>query len=309
MEVVVQNQLNAPSTVGDVIGQAFRLCRSNIKFLARIQLMPTIIELLGNLLIVVGAHDLASGESSHIWQSLAIMAPGLILRLVGEFLLTMRHLAVIRWFTGFASNFKEAYDFVWKRKFYLIFAVLAIYMLLTATIIFWCIFIGVSLVFAKMKALAIFSAIGVLVGTLSMLLSMLLSTLPLIIIGPSIACDNTDFTTILGDALKLTGSNFLRTMFFSILLLVSIYAIAAALDSVPIIVTLVEYARAIIAGGVHAMPKSLSLPTQVFSAVWRSGSNMFVSPMVFVACGLYYVDIRMRLDGLDLKNILTKLKN
>ncbi|MDR3617398.1 MAG: hypothetical protein P4L53_27835 [Candidatus Obscuribacterales bacterium] len=305
----VQNQLVAPSTVGDVIGQSFRLCRSQIKFLARIQLMPTIIELLGNLLIVVGAHNIASGDTSHIWQSLAILMPGLFLRLLGEFFLTMRHMAVIRWFTGFSSNYKDAYDFVWTRKFYLVFAVTAIYMMLTASVVFWCVVMGVSLVFVKVKALAIVAAIGAIGSVAAMFASLLICTLPLILIAPAIACESTDFTTVMGEGLKLTFSNLFRTLFFGGLLIVTVYVIAAALDSVPIVVTLVEYARAIIYGGAKGLPKTINLYTQIFSSVWRSASNMFVSPLVFVACGLFYADVRMRVDGLDLSTALNKLKS
>ena len=313
MEVVaqnqVQNQLVAPSTVGDVVGQSFRLCRSQIKFLARIQLMPTIIELLGNLLIVVAAHNIASGDTSHIWQSLAILMPGLFLRLLGEFFLTVRHLAVIRWFTGFSSNYKEAYDFVWSRKFYLVFAVTAIYMMSTVAIVFWCVVMGVSLVFVKVKAMAIVAVIGALGSVAAMFASLLICTLPLVLIAPAIACESSDFTTVMGDGLKLTFGSLFRTLFFSGLLLVTVYVIAAALDSAPIILTLVEYIRAIITGGVHGIPKTVNLYTQIFASVWRSGSNMFISPLVFVACGLFYADLRMRFDGLDLSRTLDKLKS
>jgi hypothetical protein len=312
VEIAVQNELEnqlvAPSSVGDVIGRSFRLCRSQIKFLARIQLMPTIIELLGNLLIVVGAHNIASGDTSHIWQSLAILMPGLFLRLLGEFFLTIRHMAVIRWFTGFSSNYKDAYDFVWKRKFYLVFAVTAIYMLTTAAIVFWCIVMGVSLVFVKVKALAIVAALSIIGCVFAMFASLLICTLPLILIGPAIACESSDFTTVMGEGLKLTFGNLFRTLYFSVLLLVTVYVVAAALDSVPIVVTLTEYVRAIIIGGVAKIPKTGNLYTQIFASVWRSGSNMFVSPFVFVACGLFYADIRMRLDGLDLTKTLSKFK-
>ena len=308
MEVVALNQIAAPSSVGDVIGQAFRLCRANIKFLARIQLMPTIIELIGNLLIVVGAHSLASGDTSHIWQNLIMIVPGLLLRLIGDFFLTMRHLAVIRWFTGFDSNYKDAYAYVWKRKFYLVFAVLAIYMILSAAVLFWAIIMGVSLFLVKMKSLAILAGLGIFGSMFAMIFSIFGLSLPLVLLIPAIACESSDFSTLFGDGLNMTLRNFFRILGFSLLLAIAIYVLAAALDTVPIIVTLVEYARAIIAGGAKGMPKTLNLYTSIFSSVWRSGSNMFVSPMVFVACGLFYADLRMRLEGLDLVKAIGKFK-
>ena len=308
VETVVQNEIAAPSSVGDVIGQAFRLCRGNIKFLARIQLMPTLIELVGNLLIVVGAHSIASGDTAHIVQNLILITPGLILRLIGDFFLTMRHLAVIRWFTGFETNYKDAYDYIWKRKFYLVFAVLAIYMIMSAAVLFWAVLMGISLVFIKVKALAILAGISVVGCLFALFFSLFGFSLPLILIVPAIACESSDFTTLLGSGIKLTFRNFFRVMAFSTLLGIAIYVIAAALDSVPIVVTMVEYARAIISGGAKGIPKTMNLYTSIFSSVWRSGSNMFISPMVFVACGLFYTDVRTRLEGLDITNALQKFR-
>ena len=279
MDAILESQIVAPSSVGDVISQSLRLCRNNFKFLVKTLLFPSLIELVGNLCIVIGANGITAGDSSHLLQNILILLPGLLFRLIGEFMLTLRQLALIRWFTGFASSYKEASDFIWKRKFYVVFAVVAIYTLTMAALFFWAVVMGVSLVFIKYKAVAIFAITAVCVSFIAMFVSLILCALPLSLITPAIACESSNFTTVMTDSITMTFKNFFRTFLFTILLMLTVYVVDVALDSVPIVATFFERFRAIMFSEGHSLPKTVNLYVQVLSSVWHAVSNMLVSPV------------------------------
>ena len=99
--------LRSPSSVGDLIGYAMRICRQQVLSLIRILLVPSIIELIGKIVLIYGLHILvASGVNKVpvIVQSCSLITVGLIISLAAEFFLTLRQLALVRLYGGFANT-------------------------------------------------------------------------------------------------------------------------------------------------------------------------------------------------------------
>jgi hypothetical protein len=57
----------------------------------------------------------------------------------------------------------------------------------------------------------------------------------------------------------------------------------------------------IIRGAASGVPEtSLPMYLQVFNSVWETAINMIIGPIYYLAFTLYYCDLRMRREGLDL---------
>jgi hypothetical protein len=298
LEAILKN----PSSVGDLIGFAMRICRQQFVSLIRILLVPSIIELVGKIVFLYGIHILLSGNGKFplMLQSGILIVVGLIISMIAEFFLTLRQLALVRLYGGFASDYADAYAFVSRKKFFILATLLGTNTVYSFVVMFWCFELGISIFFLKTKAVALVAAVFVFFGLIGLLISLILTGLPLCVMVPAVACENREFTTVVVNALKLAYSNIFRTMLFLVLLVVCIYGLSMVLNLPPLVVTFVEYAKIVMEQKGHEIPQP-GFISQVFATFWRSCTQMLVSPMLFIACGFYYLDLRMRQEGLDLQ--------
>jgi hypothetical protein len=301
--------LRSPSSVGDLIGYAMRICRQQVLSLIRILLVPSIIELIGKIVLIYGLHILvASGVNKVpvIVQSCSLITVGLIISLAAEFFLTLRQLALVRLYGGFANTYDEAYRFVAAKKFFILAALLGTNSVYGFVFMFWCFELGFSAFFLKTKAVMLIAAGCLVFGIIGLLVSLILVGLPLCVVIPAVACENREFTSVVMNAIKLVYTNIFRTIFFLILLIVCIYGLSTVLNLPPLVVTFIEYAKILMEKHQPAVPQ-IGFFSQVFASFWRSGTQMLISPMTFIACGFYYLDLRMRQEGFDLKLRLEEL--
>jgi hypothetical protein len=281
-----------------------RIARQQALQLIRILLVPSIFELIGKICILFGVQLLASKDHANLLNSIPnglLLLVGLLVCAIAEFVLTLRQLALVRLYLGVAQSYEEAYEFVFQRKFTVLSGIAVIYGLMVFALVFWSVEIGLCSVFLKQGALAVFAAIAILFGVLSLLGSILVVSLPASVVFSAIALDRRTFATVISNVVRLVFSSFLRTIYFNLALIVCVLAISNVLNAPPLIVTAIEYTRNAWAGHVtHDPLKQVSMFAQVFASVWRSCTNMVVSPIVFLSCGFYYFDLRIRRDGLDL---------
>jgi hypothetical protein len=301
--------LRSPSSVGDLIGFAMRICRQQVWSLIRILLVPSIIELIGKIVLIYGLHILvASGANKMpiLIESCGLMGVGLIVSLTAEFFLTLRQLALVRLYGGFATNYDEAYRFVAAKKFFVLAVLLGTNTVYSFVFMFWCFELGFSGYFLKTKAVMLVAAGFFIFGLVGLLVSLILAGLPLCVMIPAVACENREFTTVVMNAIKLVYTNVFRTIFFLVVLIVCIYGLSTVLNLPPLVVTAIEYGKILMEKHQPAIPQ-IGFFSQVFASFWRSCTQMLISPMTFIACGFYYLDLRMRQEGLDLKLRLEQL--
>jgi hypothetical protein len=301
--------LRSPSSVGDLIGFAMRICRRQVWSLFRILLVPSIIELIGKIVSIYGLHILlasATNKNPALIQGCSFVAIGIIVCLVSEFFLTLRQLALVRLYGGFATNYEEAYRFVSAKKFFVLAVLLGTNTVYSFVAMFWLFELGISGYFLKTKAIMLVAAAFLLFGLVGLIVSLILAGLPLCVMVPAVACENREFTTVVVNAIKLVYSHVVRTILFLIVLLVCVYGLSTVLNLPPLVVTAIEYGKILMEKHHQTVPQ-IGLFSQVFASFWRSCTQMLISPMTFIACGFYYLDLRMRQEGLDLKLRLEEL--
>ncbi|MBP9094623.1 hypothetical protein KBI23_26625, partial [bacterium] len=116
----------------------------------------------------------------------------------------------------------------------------------------------------------------------------------------SMAIEKDDLGTIISHSLSLSSRSFVRSILFYLLTTSAIALLAYPL-SLPLIIILIGYSVSQgIISGTHQSATELPIYLQIISQVWEQLVSMIVTPISFTCFGLYYCDLRMRQEGLDL---------
>ncbi len=294
-----------PSSAGDIIGFSCRLARDNARFLIRTLLYPSLVELVGKVIMLIGVNALINAGQGNMFLvagGIFTIAIGGVIGLGAEFFLTMRQLAIFRMYAGYDSDFNDAYKYVWKKKFQLLAAVAGTNALLTILIFFWSIEIGVSVALMVNKSIQILGFIAACFGIIMILFSMLWSAIPIVLMAPALVIEQRPFSQMISRVFKMSFKHMLRASLFILLLSVVIALLSSVLNLPPTILSMVELATTYLNS--HSMAKAPNLAVQIIASVWRSGANMVLSPMVFFAFGFFYIDLCMRTEGFDISRRL-----
>jgi len=301
----------SPSSAADIIGFSVRLARDNARLLMRILLWPTLIELLGKILTLMGINAYLVNAGHGNWFA---VAGGVVLCLIGgaialgaQFFLTLRQLALFRMYAGFDENFKDAYRYVLGKKFQLLAALFATYLLSTTFFFAWVIEVFVSTLLMANKALAIFGFAAACWGIILIFFSMVWSLLPLVMIAPALSIEQRPFTQLIGRGVKLSLNHLIRATYFLFLLGVVLICLSYVLNIPPAIAQAIELSTTYFTE--HAFARVPNLALQIFASAWRSAASMLLSPMAFFACGFFYLDLRMRTEGFDIARRLELLSS
>ena len=291
-----------------MVGYSVRLARDNARLCIRILLWPALVELVGKIIILIGINALINSGPNHIFA----VAGGLFTCLIGgaigmgaEFFMTLRQLALFRLLAGYDSNFQSAYKFVWAKKFQLLGAMALTYFLTTAAVGVWVIEMTLSAVIMASKAFILVGFIGTCIGLVGIIFSLIWTFLPVMFIAPALAIEDRPLSKMLGWSFKLSFKTIFRSTGFLLLITIVLFILSSVLNIPPSVLSAVEMARQYM--GEHVIPKAPNLYVSIFASVWRSAANMVLSPMVFFAMGLYYLDLRMRTEGLDITRRLESL--
>lgn len=292
-------------SVGDIVGDSVRTCRDQIPKLVKILLAPTIVEIVGKFVLVWGVSNELTRLSSlpHILFGLFLILVGTVVVLIADLYLTLRQLSLVRVINGFANSYEEAYLFLKKRRWQVILLFFLFYLALIVLIAFWTtlIFLVGFLMGISKQALPAAIAVGAICFCMvGIIVCTGLIGVPLCIIIPSVACEERPIFSLIGWGLTLWSKNFWRTVFFAALLTVCVAALSMALCLPANVLYFFEYARASIASGHTPTNADISIYAQVLSSSWHSLVNMFLSPIIFIANGFFYLDLRARREGLDL---------
>jgi hypothetical protein len=299
---------SGPRSIGDIVGDAIRLCRSNIPFLLRRLLIPSLVELAGKVLLVAGLNIIAANKGDIVAVIAAAIACfiGMIVATIAEFFLTLCQLSIFRFFAGFATTYEEAYRFVWAKKFEVLGVVLLTYTAMTAAVLFWCIELGISIALLSMKALVVVGFIALIWGLVGLCLTLIWAILPFSLVAPALAIEQRPFTTVISKNLSLAFSSLLRATGFIIFIGLVLGLLSSVFNLPPAILMGIDMIHNWVE--LRAFNKPLNIYIQLFANIWRTAANMLLSPIAFMSCGFFYLDLRSRAQGLDIDRRLESLK-
>lgn len=303
--------MSEPLGLCDLIGLAFRIWRQNLGLIFRSLITPTIFYFASTTLlqwtISYGAN--ASSDLPRILSMVGLAFLSCIVFVISLIFLSVRQLALVRLFSGFASTWEQALAYSRKRTLWLVglFAVTAI----LSMVIFGILICVIALAAVATKwgpAASLLGAGGIITGIFLLIIAVgLLMVLSLM--GFSVlACEDTDFFGVIGRTMHWTFKNFGRVMCFSIIFYVIMSAISLPVSLPVVVLTIADMTwQQIQTGASAAGDAKLSLGVMLFVQFWDGLSSLLLRPVSFISFGLLYLDLRQRNDGLDLACRLQEL--
>ncbi len=296
-----------PQTVGDIIGRAFRLFRQNVPLLLREQITPCIVMAIGHVIIQFAAtYGLKNPKDiGLLLMGLAGFGIGMLISVVGLWFLTVRQFAFVRLANGLSDDYRQALSFAFGKKWTIIGLFLLSYFFCIGMVVFWGAEIILSAVLgAKLLPLAI---VGIIFGFLGLLVSIGLLSVYYLLMTSALACEEQRWTTLLGKVFQLLVHDVWRAFGFAILLSMIISIFSWTLSLPVVALAMFELFRSGFPTN-HTDP-STAMPFYllVLSQFWQAIINMFLVPISFMAAGLFYRDLKVRQEGLDVEHNLNQL--
>lgn len=296
-----------PLTVGDIIGRAFRLFRHNVPLLLREQITPCIVIASGHTIVQFAAtYGLKSTKDLGILlMGFAGLAVGMVISVIGFWFLTIRQFAFVRLANGLSTDYREAIVFANGKKFTIVGLFFLSYFFCIGIAVFW----GAEIIFSALlgsKIIAI-AIIGVLAGVFGLLVSIGLFSVYYLLMTAALACEEQRWTTLLGRVFNLLKNDVWRAFGFAILLSITISIFSWTLSLPVVALAVFELFR----NGFPAnhMDPSQAMPFYclVLSQFWQAIINMLLIPISFMSAGLFYRDLKVRQEGLDVEYNLAVL--
>jgi hypothetical protein len=290
--------------MGDIIGRAYKISRANLKLVLNFLLLPTILICLARIVFVVGT---SFGMKN---LGYAIGGIGAILLLLPlAFWYYLKQMAMVRLFLGLETDVKKAQNFAFKQSFTAINITIAYFISLafsTGSGAFCLALLGFWTRQHKNAAtlcLGIGTSIAILVLALVLLLSF-----SYVLAYTSISFDNKGVLAKFGRAFGFVQRSFWRTFAFFIFAAVTVTVMSTPLYLPIWVVVVVHFAMQGALQSSSAHPGELPVYINVFSQVAESLINLVVSPIYHLSLGLYFRDLMVRQEGVDILARLEKLE-
>jgi len=290
-----------PQSVGDLIGRAFRIYRSHWKAFMYALMWPIIIGTIGKVLLQWGVLQFKTPPGiGMLALSVVATSAGFLVSLLAAWFVVLRLLAFVRMVDGFAGDFKEAYAAVGKRKWGVIAVSVVGYVITVVMAFAWTAEIVLAALLWKASPAA--SVAGIILGILGMVVSVLLVSQVWCVVFAVLACETRSLGSVIGRGTVLVLRDPLRSMGFSLLIFFTLWLLNSPLTLPIVLLNMFELARA------HTTDATaVPFYCLVITLVWESMITMIVWPVSAIAYGLFYYDLRMRQEGLDLDQGLTLL--
>ncbi|MCA0314669.1 MAG: hypothetical protein LCH63_12660 [Candidatus Melainabacteria bacterium] len=290
-----------PQSVGDIIGQGFRIFRRNLPVIFRTLLLPTIILSLGRVAVSIGTSYIFKGKTlvpNPAW--IAVEGIGIALLVAGVIILYVRQLALVRLFTGVTDDIKEAIAASKKKIWQIVALFLAWMAIMVVTLITWALIAAFLAPMLKTSGSpAILASVGLAISVIGSVLSLIFIGLAGSLAYYGLAVEDLDLGTLISKSFSFALNSLLRTIGFGFLSTLAISILAYPLNLPIFIISIIYFLAAGVASGAS---ETTQLPVwlQVLSAIWETLSQMVLGPICHVAYGLYYLDLKMRQEGSDL---------
>ena len=296
-----------PQTVGDIIGRAFRLFRQNVPLLLREQITPCIVMAVGHIIIQFAAtYGLKNPKDIGLmFMGVGGFSVGMLISVVGLWFLTVRQFAFVRLANGLSENYREALNFAFGKKWTIIGLFFLSYFFCIGMVVFWGVEIGLSAVLGS-KLLPV-AVVGILVGFFGLLVSIGLLSVYYLLMTSALACEEQRWTSLLGKVFHLLMHDVWRAIGFAILLSIIISIFSWTLSLPVVALAMFELFRSGFPTNHTDPATAMPFYCLVLSQFWQAIINMFLVPISFMAAGLFYRDLKVRQEGLDVEHHLNQL--
>lgn len=301
-----------PQSVGDLLGRAFRVYRPNILLFLKVLIGPTAFLIIGSLGVHWGATYSLDSQAQRGFALPflpAILTASLSVVLVSKWILTIRQLSFVRIVAGFARDYPSAHLYMIKQRWRVLALCLLAGLLFLAAMAFWMLELALTALLphfgTPIQPLAV---AGVLAGTLGLAASACMVILIMLLVFSVAACEDEPVSVLIGRGISLTINDLGRSLGLGILLLIAMIAISYPLTLPVLCLTLFDmFGRGPYSDTLFEHYR-LPFYLLVIKQIWESLVNMLLSPVVFLAYGLFYYDLRLRQEGLDLLRRLEALE-
>jgi hypothetical protein len=291
-------EILTPQTIGDLVGRAVRVYRANIRHWAPLLLWPTITVLIGRVIYQTSAFSFQQNQSQ--LPALGFLLSGLSIVIVGKWWLSLKLLAFVRLSNRFANSLDDAMSYMKRRKWKLAGIAVLCLTIFSAVSTLWMLEIIAAAVLLKISMIpAVFAMVF---GFLGFVVSFAFIIFAFFLSIAALACEDSGVTTLLSRGFTLSSKNFWRTMWCGLIAAITVNLIATPLW-LPI--SVLGSLDAVRAGG--AM-QGLPLHWQVTVVAWETLIEMITQPILLLAYGFYYYDLRLRYEGVDVLECLETIK-
>ena len=285
-------------TVGDLIGRAIRIYRLNLKTWLPLLLWPTIICVLGRVILQGSLVALPETDDTFISIACGFAAlAGIALVIVTKWILLVRQLAFVRLANGFSDSLSESLSYMSRRQWSVLGASVLVSCILTAVVGLWFLeLIASGLLYRRDSILAIPSSLGIIFGIFAGALSCSFIYYVMFIIFAGIACESSGLTTLVSRGFKLAGKAVFRTLYLGFLIWLTAYLISFPLWLPPLILIGLDALRI---GSELNLSQDVPMHWQVISSAWEPLVEMVIWPITFLSYGFFYYDLRLRQEAVD----------
>lgn len=301
-------------SVGDLIGRSIRLYRKNIKLFFHVLLWPTVFLTAAKVAFHWGVTNLSLRADQKDWSMMGVSAAvalvGILGLIVAAVYLQLRQLSFIRLVTGFADTYKEAYDYISQRKWKILSVVFIAYMAIFFSAAFWGVVVSVCMAFFKANTATTYVLLGgMLVGLIGLLVSVTIACIALYFAFAVGACEDLSIGGLCSRTWSLVFQDFWRSGYFCTLLFIALMVISYPLSLPLLLLSMFEFIRQGMSPDFLTDPGKMPFYYTLCNQTWESIVSIITWPISFMATGLFYYDLRMRKEGIDLVRQINLLEN
>jgi len=140
-----------------------------------------------------------------------------------------------------------------------------------------------------------------IVGCLGFLACIVIGVLVYYLAYSIVACEDYSIGGMISRSFKLLFQDFWRSLYFGLLLICAVTLISYPLALPMVLLTLFEFFRQGMSADYLTDPSKMPFYWMVLNQIWESLVNIVILwPIAVVAFGLYYYDLRMRQEAVDL---------
>lgn len=300
-------------SVGDLIGRAARAYRKNIPLFFHVLLWPTVFATAARVIMQWGLtrglkeHN---GDLTRIAIAVACIVVGVLAVLAAGWILTLRQLAFVRMINGFSATYHEAIEFINQRQWRTMGVFVIGYAIGVAGCFVWGFMLAISAVFMKGGSFfTLLSLIGMAVSAVGFAATMAVFMVVGFVICGVLACEDNGVGMSLSRAFALSFRDIWRSLLFGILLMITITLLSYPLTLPMVLLSLFEFFRQGMAADVLTDPYKLPFYCLVIDQVWEALVSLALWPLMFLSIGLFYYDLRMRKEALDIVQRLRQLEH
>lgn len=287
-----------PQTTGDLVGRAIRVYRANLRQWAPMLLWPTICILVGRVTYQASAALIQ--QTKMAFPATLLVFVGFIIIVIGKWFLLQKILAFVRLANGFAETLPDAIAYMRRRKF----AIVGMFGLGVVVFLAICMLWTLEIIAGGVlsKAIPVLAALAMLFGFLGFFVSVVFMVIAFLLSLSVLACEDGSPTTILSRGFSLSSKRFLRTIGCGLFTALTINLLAIPLWLPISVLGSLDAIR--LGGHIPGLP----LYWQVLISMWETLIELVTGPILFLAYGFYYYDLRLRYEGVDMLDSLETIK-